>query len=238
MMGLRDIARKGLGLLVDLGEEPGLGSPAPIQGIDSDSEYLKKLRSRSVGDLLEELDGPGLQQIEAGAQAAAAVPPLQNGQVDFTAIYAQSSIDVMPFGAERTLELIQSYPADMTVEVRRQALDAALKPICTAMNVTKEALVTDATRKLNALAGFVDATQKERDAVAGQAQEKIRSLREQIQAEEARVSEAEATYRAIVEQCEAEGERLDQVQEILTLDREPSAMAIKPGEGPRPPGTR
>ena len=54
------------------------------------------------------------------------------------------------------------------------------------------------------------------------AQETVRQLQAQIQAEQEKASASEARFRALVQQCEAEGQRLDQVQEFLTLDQSPA----------------
>jgi hypothetical protein len=147
------------------------------------------------------------------------LPAAQGGQVDFAAIYGHAQIQPLPFGAEQTLELIQSYPADMPLPVRRQALDATLKTMGRAMNITKETIVADASRKINALAAYEEAAKRERDTAVSGAQERLNQLRAQAQAEQAKITAAEQQYRALVERCEAEGHRLDQVQEFLTLDQ-------------------
>jgi hypothetical protein len=250
-MGLRDLARKGLGLFVVMEDDPsaevavtpvgesGSGSappatkpagdkPAAKVGTESDSEYVKQLRSKSVGDLLKELEGPEPEQIQKAVQAGGpALPAVQGGKVDFPAIYSQAQISPMPFGAEQTLELIQSYPSDMPLPIRRQALDATLKTMGRAMNLTKEAIVADASRKINALAAFEETAKRERDTAVSAAQEKFKQLQAQIQAEQAKAAAVDQQYRAIVEQCEAEGHRLDQVQEFLTLDQ-PAAPPPSP----------
>jgi hypothetical protein len=181
---------------------------------------VQRLRGKSVGELLKELEGPEPEQIQQAVQAAGPVlPAAQGGQVDFTSIYAQAQIQPLPFGAEQTLELIQSYPADMPVPIRRQALDATLRTMGRAMNITKEAIVADASRKINALAAYEEAAKRERDAAVASAQEHLRQLQAQMEAEQARITAAEQQYRALVERCEAEGHRLDQVQEFLTVDQ-------------------
>ncbi len=241
-MALRDLARKGLGLFVELEDEAPAGAPSPparsAGGPGSDAAAMQQLRSRSVGDLLKELEGPEPEQIEqaVGTAVAAAptAPTIQDGHLDFTAIYGQAQIPAQAFGAEQTLELIQSYPPDMALPVRRQALDAALKTMGRAMNITKESIVADASRKLNALAAYVEAAQRQRDAAVSAAQERFAQLQAQLQAEQAKAAAADQQFRAVVQQCEAEGQRLDQVQEFLTLDAPPAAPP--PADGPRPPG--
>jgi len=224
-MGLRDLARKGISLFVEIDE-----SPAPAAGSrgaappETDAEYAKKLRSKSVADLMKELEGPEPEQIHRAVQAAPpAAPIVTDGRVALDAIYRQAGIPAMPFGAEQMLEMIQSYPTEMPLPIKRQALDATLTHMGRAMNITKEAIVADATRKITALAAFEEAAKRERDAVTAAAQEKVRELQAQIQAEQEKTSAAEAQFRAIVQQCEGEGERLDQVQEFLTLDQPPAA---------------
>ena len=84
-------------------------------------------------------------------QAAPPSAPLRQGdQVDFRAIYRQAQIAPLQFDAEQMLEMIQSYPGEMPLAIKRQALDATLTHMGRAMNITKEAIVADATRKITA----------------------------------------------------------------------------------------
>lgn len=245
-MGLRDLARKGMSLFVEIDEPaPQSSAPAPpapraaSPAAPGDDEYVRKLRSKSVGELMKELDGPEPDQIHQAVQSAApeAAPVLPGDQVDFGAIYRQAQIAPLQFGAEQMLEMIQSYPGEMPLPIKRQALDATLKHMGAALHITKEVIVADATRKLTALAAFEETAKRERDGVMSAAQEKVRQLQAQIQAEQEKASAAEARFRALVQQCEAEGQRLDQVQEFLTLD-EAQPAAARPEDGPRPPGTK
>src|SRR5690349_16508326 len=83
-MGLREMARKGLSLFVEMNPETGddatqpaatAGGP-PLGGgaaAGSESEEAQRLRSKSVADLLKELDGPEPEQIQQAVQAAGPV---------------------------------------------------------------------------------------------------------------------------------------------------------------------
>jgi hypothetical protein len=226
-MGLREMARKGLSLFVEMDPESGEAGTKPESApsggrvaVAGESEDVQRLRGKSVGELLKELEGPEPEQIQQAVQAAGPVlPAATGGPVDFPTIYAQAQIQPLPFGAEQTLELIQSYPADMPLPLRRQALDATLKTMGRAMNITKEAIVADASRKINALAAYEEAAKQERDAAVAASQEHLRQLQAQTEVEQAKITAAEQQYRSLVERCEAEGHRLDQVQEFLTLDQ-------------------
>ena len=106
---------------------------------------------------MKELDGPEPEQIHQAVQAAPPAAPLVEGdRVDFAAIYRQAQIPSLQFDAEQMLEMIQSYPAEMPLQVKRQALGATIKHMGAAMNITREAIVADATRKIHALAEFED----------------------------------------------------------------------------------
>jgi hypothetical protein len=234
-MGLRELARKGISLFVEVDEPPrgaapaAGASPAGPAPAESDAEYVQKLRSKSVGELMKELDGPEPEQIHQAVQAAApAETVIQGDAVDFSAIYRQAQIPPLQFGAEQMLGMIQSYPTEMALPLKREALDATMKHMGAAMHITKEAIVADATRKITALAAFEEAQKRERDSVTTAAQEKVRELQAQMQAEQQKAAAAEAQFRALVQQCEAEGQRLDQVQEFLTLDSAPAKPAAAP----------
>lgn len=237
-MALRDLARKGLSLFVEIEEEPSPPRAALAVSPGDSAPEMQQLRGKSVGELLKELDGPEPEQIRQAVQTAPpAAPPVRDGRVDYAAIYQKAQIPAMPFGAEQTLEMINSYPSDMPLPTRRQALDAALKTMGRAMNVTKEAIVADASRKLNALAAFEETAKAQRDAVVAAAQERVQQLQAQIQAEQQKATAADRQFQAVVQQCEAEGQQLDQVQEFLTLDQPPASGESRPADGPRPPGT-
>src|SRR5438874_1445624 len=214
-MGLRDLARKGMSLFVEIDEPaPHSGAPAApapraaAPAAESDDEYVRKLRSKSVGELMKELDGPEPDQIHQAVQAAPpAAPVMQGDQVDFGAIYRQAQIAPLQFGAEQMLEMIQSYPGEMPLPIKRQALDATLKHMGAAMHITREAIVADATRKITALAAFEEAAKRERDAVTAASQARVQELQAQIQAEQEKGAVAETRFRAMVQQCEAEGQK-------------------------------
>jgi hypothetical protein len=229
-MPLRDLARKGLGLFVELPPE----SPAPIAG-PAPPAGGSDLRTRSLGELLQDLGTPA-EPAKFDAPPPAAVT---DGKVDFGAIYRAAGIEPLAFTAEQTLELIQSLPAELPLETKRQTVAASLNTMGKAMNVGKEQVVLDAHRKLDALAAFEESSKAQRDTAAAASEEKIRQLQAEIEAERQRAAAADAQYQQLKAQCEAQGSLLDQVQEFLTLDAGASVHAreLRPAEGPRPPGT-
>jgi hypothetical protein len=217
-MGLRDIARKGLAMFVEPDAPP---APAPATAdseLESDRQFVQQLRSKSVGDLLRELDGPEPEQIHQAVQAAApaALSPLQDGRVDFSTVYRQAQISASVFGAEQAYELLQSFPDDMGPAGRHEAFEERVRSLGRAVSVTRETIVADTSRKLNALSAFEDATRNERDAAVAAAHGRMAELRAEIEAEERKIAAAEARCREFEQLCETEGERLGKVQEFLT----------------------
>jgi len=245
-MALRDLARKGLGLFVELGEEEAaLVDAATEAGL---GDEVQALRKKSIGDLMREFDSgeasavPGAQGPASAGEVRFDAPPVgavQGDVVDFQAIYKQAGVVPIAFTAEQTLELIQTLPADLPLATKRQTLLASLNTLGRALNVGKEQVVLDANMKIQALAAFEEASRKQRDDAVAAMQQRVKELQAQIDEERQKGAQAEAHYLAIVGQCETEGQKLDDVQEFLTLDEGPSVMASQPRTegGPRPPGT-
>lgn len=220
-MGLRDLARKGLGLLVELPEEPA-GDAATSAGLGEDVQHLRK---KSIGELLNELESTGSAPVAPVQFQAPPEVALQDGQVDTTALYGQAGIAPMAFTAEQTLELIRSLPAELPLATKRQMVEASLNTMGRAMNVSKEQVLLDAHQKLQALAAYEDAARAQRDAAVAAMQQRVKELEAEIDLERQKAAEAEARFQSVVKQCEVAGESLDEVQEFLTLDEGPSRMA-------------
>lgn len=217
-MGLRDLARKGLGLLVELPPDQAGGT----------GEEDPNLRKKTLAELMNELETPGASTEGGPAAVTFDAPPdtaIQGGQVDFGAIYQQAGVPQIPFTAEQTLELIRSLPADLPITTKRQTLDASLNTLGRAMNVSKEQVLLDANQKLQALVAYEEAAKQQRDAAVAAMQERVKELQAQIDAERQKAAQAESQYQRVVAQCEAQGDLLDEVQEFLTLDEGPSTLA-------------
>src|SRR5688572_4459599 len=121
-MGLRDLARKGLGLLVELPEGEPPVDAATEAGL---GEEVQALRTKSIAELMKECDSGGAPGGAGGAASGPEVqcdaPPaaaLQGDRVDFAAVYRQAGVAPIAFQAEQTLELIQSLPADLPLATR------------------------------------------------------------------------------------------------------------------------
>ena len=225
-MGLRDLARKGLGLLVELPDEPA--APQPQLGAQpQDNPETQALRKKSLSELMAEMDRPVSQEPHAPAVTFDAPPPdaLQGDQVDFAAVYGQAGVPPLAFTAEQTLELIRSLPADLPLATKRQTLDASLNTLGRAMNVSKDQVLVDAHHKLQALAAYEEAARVQRDAAVSAMQQRVQELQAQIDAERQKAAAAETQYQTILKQCEVQGDLLDEVQEFLTLDEGTSRLA-------------
>jgi hypothetical protein len=222
-MGLRDLARKGLGLLVEIPEEDvPTTDPATAAGLGTE---VQSLRTKSIGELLQELDtaAPGAPDANVTFEA----PPaevVQDGLVDFQAIYQRAGVPQIAFTAEQTLELIRTLPAELPLATKRQTLEVSLNTLGKALNISKEQVLLDANQKLQALAAYEDAARQQRDGLVAKVQQRVKELEAEIQSERQKAADEEARYLSVVKQCEAQGSLLDEVQEFLTLDQGPSEM--------------
>lgn len=207
-MGLRDLARKSLGLFVEL----------PDTTVSEGGEGEQALRGKSLSELMAELDESGAPRATFDAPPSSAV---QDGQVNFAAIYQEAGVAPLAFTAEQTLDLIRALPAELPLSTKRQTLDVSLNTLGRAMNVSKEQVALDAARKLDALAAFEEAARNQRDQAVSATHARIQELQAQIEEERRKAGEAEAGYQVMLAQCEAQGDLLDQVQEFLTLDQAP-----------------
>ena len=80
--------------------------------------------------------------------------------MNFTAIYQQAALPATPFPTEQMLDLLNSLPAELSLDTRRQTVKVTLNGMGKALGVTPQTVVADATRKLAALNAYVESLAK------------------------------------------------------------------------------
>lgn len=249
-MGLRGALRKAAGLLVELPDE----APEPtndLSGEDLDQRLnqvnraLENLgadpnlsrpaqppappvQSKTVEQIVRDSPGPNLDQIEVSQDAP---PPAQDksGKIDYSPIYRQANLPDSEFTAEQMLDMLASMPAEIPLETKRQMVKVSLNAMGKALGATPETIVADASRKLAALASYVESLGKRTTDIVAKSQLEIASLQAQIEEKKKAIEAAQQKQVQATKACEAESDRLDDVLEFFSLDVPPSKHA---GENP------
>jgi len=223
-MSLRNALHKAAGLFVEMPDQPTSDfhatdfstPPAPAPS---------PTNSRTVADVVKLAPGPNLDQIQTPADTAKTPPYNSEGVPDFKAIYASSGVPAVPFGADEALQVINSLPADLPIDVKRKTVGATLSAMGKAMGVTTDSVVADASRKIAALTSFTEQITAQTNQYQGMIEQKIADLKKQIADCDAQHAEATDKLTKVVKACEAEGALVDDVLEFFTLDAPPSKLA-------------
>lgn len=242
-MGIREALRKAASLLVELppeepsvetGSSQGNQSAAPTASSTTVDSFLAGLENdapptptgnagaRTVEDLVRDSDGPSLEAIKIAGPPPATAP---DGTVDFPAIYRQAGLPEVPYAAEQALELLNSLPPDLPLEVRRQMVKASLNSLGRTIGVTPDTLVTDASRKVAALNAYVEGLTRRTQEEATATEAEITALETQIRERRERLDRGKRLLEAATRRCESESHRLDDVLEFFSLDVPPSKYA-------------
>ncbi|HEY3282271.1 MAG TPA: hypothetical protein VGN26_08370 [Armatimonadota bacterium] len=151
--------------------------------------------------------------------------PSGSGPVDFAAVYQQAGLsDPNRFSAEKALEMVRKFPAEMPLEMRRASARITLET----MGKDLREPLTDAAEKLRALDAYLEAGEKEVAQVSAEADAEISQLQAKIQDWE-RVKEARKRQQQDLEAaCEQHASELKEVVNFFTPDL-PSSGAATPG---------
>jgi hypothetical protein len=231
-MALRDTLRKAASLLVELPpEEHGIAPPPSPAELD---KLLAELDDKpaapgpapvkTVDQIVREADGPNLDEIQVSAAALA--PSISaDGKADFGPIYQHSGLPASPFTAEQMLEMLNSLPPELPLDTKRQTVKVTLNSMGKSIGANPETIVADASRKLAALAAYIDhLTQQTADFNAA-AQLEIAGLESQIAQKRKAIEAAQQQQAQMRQLCDAESDRLDDVLEFFSLDVPPSKYA-------------
>ncbi|HVK05553.1 MAG TPA: hypothetical protein VM490_18910 [Armatimonadaceae bacterium] len=210
----------------------GVPSVAARPGEAQNAAAEGSAAARTIDDLLRETEGPSLNEI---AVPAAEVPaPTAGGEVDFAAIYQAASLPGAPFTAEQTLEMLNSLPANLPLEMKRQTVNVTIAAMGKSIGTTPESIVADASRKLAALASYEENFTKQTDEFVAAAEFEISGLLQQVEEKRKAILDARQRQAEVVQKIEGEGDRLDDILEFFSLDIGPSKYASD-GAGGAPP---
>lgn len=228
---IRNTLKKAAGLFFEFEEQP------PTEGQIVATEPWKvmdqpaKASPKTIEQIVQSQPGPNLDEIKVDAQLAAPTTPAEpvlrpDGSVNFGAIYSLAKLPVVPFTAEQILELFATLPPDLPLASKRGTIRVTLGAMAKTMGVSTEQIVTDASRKLAALAAYNDSFEKQAGEFVSKAELDILGLEQQIEERRRSISEAKTKQETMNTSCAAEADRLDDVLEFFSLDVPPSKHAV------------
>lgn len=225
-MRIGDTLKKAAGLFVEIPAEEGggLGEPSPMD-IPTETPAAPVQR-KTVEEIVRDADGPNLDEIKVAPTSTVAAQPINSdGVVDYNAIYGMANVPPSAFTAEQVLELLGSLPAELPLETKRQTVKVTLGAMTKSMGVTPESIVTDASRKLAALAAYAQSFTQQATEYVARSEAEIAQLQRQIEERHRLIAEAKARQQKVVDGCHHESDRLDDVLEFFSLDVPPSKYA-------------
>ncbi len=223
-MSLREQLRKAAGLFVELPAEPEVSADVEISLEDPPGAPAPALGAQTVAQLLKNTDGPALEEISVPTPPTAPVIA-PGGGMNFTAIYQQAALPATPFPTEQMLDLLNSLPAELSLDTRRQTVKVTLNGMGKALGVTPQTVVADATRKLAALNAYVESLAKHTTDYIAATEQEIATLEAQIATKRHDIDIARQQQTSITANCGQEADRIDDVLEFFSLDVPPSKYA-------------
>jgi hypothetical protein len=242
-MPIRDALRKAAGLFVEIDDKPGSATDDFFDSIDPSksaaaapkaspapaSEPASAPTMKTIEQIVKDAPGPNLDEIKV--EPAKVQPTAPGGEVHFNEIYKQANLPPCPFTAEQALDMIAALPADLPIESKRATVRVTMGAMGQATGVNAETVVTDASRKLAALASYSDGLTKRTSDFVASTQLEISQLEAQITEKRNLIEDTKAMLDRAVKSCNAESDRLDDVLEFFSLDIGPSKLA-QPGAKP------
>ncbi|MDQ3814861.1 MAG: hypothetical protein M3347_13035 [Armatimonadota bacterium] len=242
--------RKAAGLLVEMPEEPaasGEGSAEDAATADIDQLLSKvdqtaaavnraegKTETKTVEQIVRETKGPNLDEIKVDpgkADPAGMPPPITpDGKVNLPAIYQQAKLPAAPFSAEQMLEMLASLPGEVPLDTKRQMVKVTLGALGKTMGATPETVVADASRKLAALAAYVEYASQQTEKFVTGAESEIAALQAQIEDKRRAIESTRQRLTQLTQAIDQESDRLDDVLEFFSLDVPPSKYATEKPE--------
>ena len=169
-MGISKLLRKAAGLVIELPPEietqevktetkPALNLHSNDLNLPSSDELDRRLAAMdatikaakplpaattsTIEEIVKASAGPNLDEITPPTAEAAKAALTETGDVDFAAIYAGANLPKSAFTAEQTIEMLESLPAHLPLEIRRQTVQATVATMGKAIGATPETIVTD-----------------------------------------------------------------------------------------------
>lgn len=245
-MAIRDALRKAAGLFVEIEQTPtpAASSSTPKSGLSFEELMAKSdpknidlsglepeskaataaPATKTVEQIVKDSPGPNLDEIKI-LEPERAQPTAPGGEVRFSEIYRQASLPASSFTAEQALEMINSLPADLPIDAKRQTVRITMGAMGQATGVNAESVVADASRKLAALAAYSDSLTKRTSTYVAATQLEISQLENQISEKRRVIEETKLMLERADHACDVESDRLDDVLEFFSLDVGPSKLA-------------
>lgn len=223
---IKETLKKAAGLFVEFEAEPE--KPAENWNVMAADAPEPVVKTKTVEQIVKEQPGPNLDEIKVPAEtpAAPAEPVIRtDGSISFEAIYKLAQLPAVPFSAEQILDMLATLPPDLPLDTKRASIRVMLGAMAKNMGVTTEQIVTDASRKLAALAAYNESFAKQAEEYASRAELEIQGLEQQIAEKRRAIEGAKAKQTRMNSACVAEGDRLDDVLEFFSLDVPPSKHA-------------
>lgn len=223
---IKETLKKAAGLFVEFEAEPE--KPAENWNVMTADAPEPVVKTKTVEQIVKEQPGPNLDEITVPAEppAAPAEPVIRtDGSICFEAIYKLAQLPAVPFSAEQILDMLATLPPDLPLDTKRASIRVMLGAMAKNMGVTTEQIVTDASRKLAALAAYNESFAKQAEEYASRAELEIQGLEQQIAEKRRAIEGAKAKQTRMNSACVAEGDRLDDVLEFFSLDVPPSKHA-------------
>ncbi len=198
--------------VMDAPATPAAPAPAPVPV------------AKSMEQVVRDAPGPNLDEIKPQAEPAGPVIT-RDGTVDFQEIYNLAKLPPASFSAEQVLELLGTFPPEVPIETKRQAVKITVGAMAKTNGVTTESIVADASRKLTALATYAQGYCGLMDDQVVKAQQDIVALEAEIEKKKQAIADSKSQQTLMSEGCHNESDRLDDVLEFFSLDVPPSKYA-------------
>ncbi|MBI3945783.1 MAG: hypothetical protein HY321_07680 [Armatimonadetes bacterium] len=216
-MSLKRFLRSVAGVVVELSPEDEGESPRQV----------------TLEDVVREAPGPNLDQVafETLPEATRA-----DGGVDRQRIYAEAGVqpldaeDARLLTAEEVIEKLRVLPETMPLEQRRQTIGMILE----ALGQSPRDILADAAIKIEALAAYEDAHERQVARQSQQTEQEIAALMAQIEEKRQALQSARVRHQQVAAECEAEAERLKRLTEMFAPARTAGAPSQQP---PAQPGS-
>lgn len=233
-MAFKNVLRRAANLVVELPPEESVSS-APKTDAGAVSASMESSReqrapasqpvaqTKTVEQIVAEAPGPNLDQIQVQAEAGPA--PAPGGAVDFAHVYTRANLVASKFTAEQAMDMINSLPAELPIEVKRQTVLVTMQAMGKATGVDINAVVADAASKLAALESYSDSLQTQTAEYLAQTQLEITQLENSISEKRKEIENTKSMLSKALEGCRGEIDRLDDVLEFFSKDVAPSKLA-------------
>lgn len=244
-MAIRDALKKAAGLFVEIEDSPTPAATSSGSGLSFEELIAKSAppgetpkevaaERKTVEQIVKDAPGPNLDEIKVVEPAHSMPPTAPGGEVHFSEIYQKASLPPCTFSAEQALDMINALPADLPIEAKRQSVKVMIQAMGQATGVSSESVVTDASRKLAALASYADGLMKRTNDFVAATQIEISQLEAKIRDHRRTIDETKMLLERAVASCNAESDRLDDVLEFFSLDIGPSKFATPGSTSPTP----